>query len=68
MHGKIHIDYLEKGKTVTAQYYSELLDRFNASINAKRPYLARKKTLFYQDNASALKAVKTMTKLTDMIF
>ena len=30
VHGIIHIDYLEKGKTVTAQYYSELLDRFDA--------------------------------------
>ncbi|GBP58922.1 Histone-lysine N-methyltransferase SETMAR [Eumeta japonica] len=27
--GVIHIDYLEKGKTITGEYYSKLLDRFD---------------------------------------
>ena len=35
VHGIIHIDYLEHGKTITAQYYSELLDRFDAASKAK---------------------------------
>ena len=39
--------YWEKGKTITAQYYCELLDRFDSSIKAKRPHLARKKILFH---------------------
>ena len=63
VHGMIHIDYLEKEKTITAQYYRKLLDRFDATIKAKRPHLARKKIVFQQDNAPAHKAVETMTKL-----
>ena len=43
----IQIEYLQKGKTITAQYYSELLDRFDAVIKANRPHLAREKTLFH---------------------
>ena len=30
VHGFVYINHLEKVKTVTAQYYSELLDRFDA--------------------------------------
>ena len=44
MHGIIHIDYLEKGKKINAQYYREFLDRFDTAIKAKRSHLARKKT------------------------
>ncbi|GBP54687.1 Histone-lysine N-methyltransferase SETMAR [Eumeta japonica] len=30
--GVIHIDYLEKGKTITGEYYSKLLDRFDVDL------------------------------------
>ena len=60
------IGYLEKGKRITAQYYSELLDRFDAAIKAKRLHSTLKNILFNQDNAPAHKAVKTMTKLTEL--
>ena len=42
LHCIIHIDYLQKGKTITIKYYSELLDQFFAAIKAKRPHLVRK--------------------------
>ena len=58
VHGIIHIVYLEKGKTMNSQYYSELLYRFDAAIKAKLPHLAHKKILFHKDNAPAHKAVK----------
>ena len=32
VHGIIYIDYLEKGKTIIAQYYSDLMDRFDIAI------------------------------------
>ena len=41
VHGVIHIDYLEKGKTITAKYYRELLGRFNAAVKTKRPHSHR---------------------------
>ena len=46
VHGIIHIDYLEKGKKNTAQYFRELLDQFEAAIKHKRLHLARKKIFF----------------------
>jgi [histone H3]-lysine36 N-dimethyltransferase SETMAR len=64
--GIIHVDYLEHGRTITAQYYSDLLDRFDAVVKRKRPHLKKKKILFLQDNAPAHKAVKTMTKLIEL--
>lgn len=41
--GIIHIDYLQKGRTVNGEYYCNLLDRFNDVLKEKRPHLAKKK-------------------------
>lgn len=60
--GIIHIDYLEKGKTITGEYYSELLDRFDIDLKQKRPHLAKKKVLFHQDNARVHTCVVSMAK------
>ena len=46
------IDYLQKGKTITGEYYASLLDRFDAILKEKRPHVA-KKVLFHHDNATA---------------
>jgi len=51
--GVIFIDFLEKGKTITGQYYSEVLGRFDAVLKEKRPHFLRKKVLFHHDNAPA---------------
>jgi hypothetical protein len=39
----LFIDYLEKGKTVTGEYYSNLLTRLDEKIREKRPVLQKKK-------------------------
>lgn len=49
--GIILIDYLQKGKTITGEYYATLLDRLREELEKKQPRLARKKVLFHQDNA-----------------
>ena len=41
-HGIILIDYLQKEKTVTGEYYASLLDRFDAILKEKRPHLVKK--------------------------
>lgn len=67
--GIIHIDYLEKGKTITGVYYAELLERFNVELKKKRPRLAmaKKKVLFHQDNAPAhTTAAVSMAKLFEL--
>ena len=37
--GIIFIDYLEKGKTITGEYYCTLLDKLDEEIKKKRPHL-----------------------------
>ena len=49
--GVMHIDYLQKGRTINGEYYTNLLGRFNEDLKKKRPNLAKKKVLFRQDNA-----------------
>jgi histone-lysine N-methyltransferase SETMAR len=39
----LFIDYLEKGKTVTGKYYSNLLTRLDEKICEKRPGLQKEK-------------------------
>jgi len=62
----LFIDYLEKGKTITEEYYSNLLTRLDEKICEKRPGLQKKKIIFYQDNAPAHKSVFAMGKLRDV--
>jgi hypothetical protein len=40
--GILFIDYLEKGKTITGEYYSNLLTRLDKKIHQKRPGLQKK--------------------------
>ena len=47
------MDFLEKGRTITGQYCSELLDLFGEKLNETRPHLAEIKVLIHHDNASA---------------
>lgn len=67
-HGVIFIDYLEKGKTINSEYYTQLLDHLKEEIGKKRPHLAKKKVLFHQDNAPPHKSMKTMSKLAELHF
>ncbi|UYV79155.1 hypothetical protein LAZ67_17001280 [Cordylochernes scorpioides] len=41
--GILFIDYLEKGRTIRDEYYSNLLDQLNVKICRKRPGLTKKK-------------------------
>jgi histone-lysine N-methyltransferase SETMAR len=64
--GILFVDYLEKGKTITGEYYSNLLTRLDKKIRKKRPSLQKKKIIFHQDNAPAYKSVLAMGKLRDL--
>jgi len=55
--GIIFTNYLEKGRIITGQYYADLLDRFDTKLKKKRPHLAKKKVLFYYNNAPASSAI-----------
>jgi hypothetical protein len=64
--GILFIDYLEKGKTITVEYYSNLLTRLEEKICEKKPVLQKKKVIYYQDNSLAHKSVLAMGKLRDL--
>jgi len=64
--GILFIDYLEKGKTITGEYYCNLLTRLDKKILEKRPGLQKKKIIFHQDNAPAHKSILAMGKLRDL--
>ena len=49
--GIIPMDFLEKGRTITGQYYSKLFFRLDEKLEDTRPHLA-KKVRFHQDKAS----------------
>jgi len=61
--GTLFIDYLEKGKTITGEHYSNLLTRLDEKIHEKRPCLQKKKIIFHQDNAPAHKSLLATRKL-----
>ena len=61
-HRIIIIFYLQKGKTVTGEYYSSLLDRFDPTVKEKRPHLAKKSAFPPQNTPSHTSAI-SMAKL-----
>jgi len=61
--GILFIDYLENGKTITGEYYSNLLTRLDEKNCEKRAGLQKKKIIFYQVNAPAHKSVLAMGKI-----
>jgi histone-lysine N-methyltransferase SETMAR len=64
--GILCIDYLEKGKTITGEYYFNLLTRLDERIGEKRPGLQKKKIIFNHDNAPVHKSVLAMRKLRNL--
>jgi histone-lysine N-methyltransferase SETMAR len=64
----LFIGYLEKGKTITGEYYSNLLTRLDDKFVRKDSVYKRKKKklIFHQDNAPVHKIVFAMGKLRDL--
>jgi len=67
-HGIIFIDYLQKGRTVTGEYYAALFDKLNDEIKKKRLHMAKKKVLYHHDNAPSHTSLKAMAKLDQLRF
>lgn len=64
--GILLVDYLEKAKTITGEYYSDLLTQLNQKIREERPGLQKKKIIFHQDNAPVHKGHLAMAKFHDL--
>jgi len=59
--GFLLIDYLPKGQTINAEYYSPLLVQLKDILKEKRPHRGKvaKGVLFLHDNAPAHRALAT---------
>ena len=66
--GKLLSDYLPKGQTINAEYYSSLLVQLKDILKEKRRGKVTKGVLFLQDNAPAHRALATHKKLTYLCF
>jgi len=62
------IDYLPKGQTISAKYYSSLLAQLKDILKEKRSGKFTKGVLFLHDNAPAHQALATQKKLTYLGF
>jgi len=66
--GILFIDYLPKGQTINAEYYSSLLVQLKEVLNEKRRWKFTRGVLFLHDNAPAHQAPATQEKLTYLGF
>jgi len=64
----LHIDYLPKGQTINAEYYSSLLVQLKDILKEKRRGKFTKRVLFLHDNAPAHPALTTQKKLAYLGF
>jgi len=61
--GILLVDYLTKGQTINAEYYSSLLVQLKDILKEKRRWKVTKRVLFLHDNAPALRALAIQKKL-----
>ena len=66
--GILLIDYLPKGQTINAEYYSSLLVQLKDILKEKRRGKFTKGVLFLHDNAPAHRALETQKKLAYLGF
>ncbi|KAF8794895.1 Histone-lysine N-methyltransferase SETMAR like protein [Argiope bruennichi] len=58
----------EKGRTINAEFYTNLLDKLHSKIKEKRPYLAKKECPASPGQCTVHKAVIVMAKLPELKF
>jgi len=66
--GNLIIDYLPKGQTINAEYYSSLLVQLNDIFKEKGRQKFSKAVLFLHDNANAHQALATQKTLNYLGF
>jgi len=66
--GILLIDYLPKGQTINAEYYSSLLVQLKDILKEKRRGKVTKVVLFLHDNTPAHRALATQNKLAYLGF
>jgi histone-lysine N-methyltransferase SETMAR len=66
--GILLVKYFKKGATITAKYYTSLLDKVKQALVTKQQKKLLKQVSFFPDNASSHMAAITQQKLADLHF
>jgi len=66
--GILLVDYLPKGQTISAEYYSSLIVKLKDILKEKCGGKITKVVLFFHDNTQAHPALATQKKLAYLVF
>ena len=66
--GIILIDYLQKGQTITEEYYATLLSRLHEKLGTEPSKLAHKKIISHHDNAPTHTSADSMINMHELGF
>jgi histone-lysine N-methyltransferase SETMAR len=66
--GVVLVDYLERGASITGNYYAQLIGKLRQAIKDKRRGKLRRRVLFHQDNAPVHKSSVAMAAIRDAGF
>ncbi|UYV81002.1 hypothetical protein LAZ67_19002479 [Cordylochernes scorpioides] len=66
--GVLLLDFLNKGQTITGNYYAKLLKQLREAIKEKRREMLSRKIVYHQDNAPSLRSLQAMAAIYDSGF
>ncbi|UYV72345.1 hypothetical protein LAZ67_9002716 [Cordylochernes scorpioides] len=66
--GVILLDFLNKGQTITGDYYSNLVKQLREAIKEKRRGKLSRKIVYHQDNAPSHRSLQAMATIYDSGF
>ncbi|UYV64944.1 hypothetical protein LAZ67_3002523 [Cordylochernes scorpioides] len=66
--GVFLLDFLNKGQTITGNYYANLEKQLREAIKEKRRGMLSRKIVYHQDNAPSLRSLQAMAAIYDSGF
>ncbi|UYV81812.1 K02A2.6-like [Cordylochernes scorpioides] len=66
--GVLLLDFLNKGQTITGNYYANLVKQLQEAIKEKRRGKLSRKIVYHQDNAPSHRSLQTMAAIYDSGF
>ncbi|UYV78958.1 hypothetical protein LAZ67_17000494 [Cordylochernes scorpioides] len=66
--GVLHLDFLNKGQTITGNYYANLVKQLREAIKEKRRGKLSRKIVYHQDNALSHRSLQAMAAIYDSGF
>ncbi|UYV63554.1 hypothetical protein LAZ67_2004645 [Cordylochernes scorpioides] len=66
--GVLLLDFLNKGQTITGNYYANLVKQLREAIKEKRREMLSRKIVYHQDNAPSHRSLQAMAAIYDSGF